>query len=378
MSSSAVTESAPPAPNEPSAPAAAPAPPPSLARRVLPKLAISIALGALFVFLVERGGMPLIPPATAFRHVAWWTVPAYVVVLVATHVFRASRWRFLIAPVKDVPLREGILLNWIGFFAIFALPLRLGEMARPALTKIRQGVPISAGFGTVAVERVIDGLVTSLCVVWALVALPHRETTDPIARSLPYYGGLAVTVFSAALIGLALFLWQHALAVRLVDWTFGLVSKRLAAKVAEKVESVAHGVRSIAHPRLAAGFVAETLVYWGLNALGMWLLAWGCGLPLSFGHAVAVMGILAIGILLPAGPGLFGNFQLAISVALQLFFAESIVAEEGAVYVFLMYATQALVITVAGVLPLYALRLRFSDLLRTDAAPPSPSASTST
>lgn len=344
-----------------------PAPPePSLARRVLPKLALSLLLGLLFVFLLQRGGMPLIPPADAFASVRWWTVGAYVLLLLATHFFRASRWRFLIAPVQEVPFGEAVLLNWIGFFAIFALPLRLGEMARPALTKIRRGVPISAGFGTVAVERVIDGLVTSLCVVWALVALPHLETDDPLARSLPYYGALAVSVFTAALIGLFLFLWQRSLAVRLVDWTFGLVSKRLAAVVAAKVDSIAEGVRSIAHPRLAAGFLTETLVYWTLNAFGMWLLAWGCGLDLSFGHAVAVMGILAIGILLPAGPGLFGNFQLAISVALQLFFVESVVAHEGSVYVFLMYATQAVVITLAGIVPLYALHLRFSDLLRAD------------
>lgn len=348
-------------------PAATP-PEPSLARRVLPKLAISIALAALFVFLLQRGGMPLIPPAGAFAGVRWWTVGAYVPVLIAVHFFRGSRWRFLIRPVQEVPLREGLLLNWIGFFAIFALPLRLGEMARPALTKIRRGVPISAGFGTVAVERVIDGLVTSLCVVWALVALPHLETDDPIARSLPYYGALAVGVFSAAMVGLFLFLWQRSLAVKLVDWTFGLLSKRLSALVAAKVASVADGVRSIAHPGLAAGFLGETLVYWGLNAAGMWLLGWGCGLDMTFAHAVAVMGILAIGILLPAGPGLFGNFQLAISVALQLYFAEDVVGSAGSVYVFLMYVTQAIVITVLGVVPLYALNLRFRDLLRTDAS----------
>ncbi|UJR80497.1 Hypothetical protein I5071_25440 [Sandaracinus amylolyticus] len=362
MSSTATTESASSAPTPVTA-SVPPAPEPSFARRVLPKLGISFALAGLFVWLLERGGMPLIPSADAFARVRWWTVPAYMALLLVTHFFRASRWRFLITPVKNVPFREVIVLNWIGFFAIFALPLRLGEMARPALTKMRQGVPISAGFGTVAVERVIDGLVTSLCVVWALVALPHRDVDDPIARSLPYYGGLAVSVFAAAMIGLVLFLWQRALAVRLVDWTFGLVSKRLASKVAEKVASVADGVRSIAVPSLAAGFVIETLVYWFVNALGMWLLGWGCGLDMGFGHAVAVMGILAIGILLPAGPGLFGNFQLAISVALKLFFAESIVGAEGAVYVFLMYVTQAVMMTLTGVLPLYALKLRFSDLL---------------
>ncbi len=339
-----------------------------LARSLGTKLAISLALGALFAWLASRGGVPLVPTREGLVSVRWELVGLYVVILLATHFFRASRWRFLAAPIKEVPFGESVLLNWIGFFAIFALPLRLGELARPALSKIRQGISISTGIGTVAVERVLDGLVTSLCVVWGLVFLPHLETTDPIARSLPYYGWLAVITFAAAFAGLVLFLWQRRLATRLIGLTFGVASKRLAAKVAEKVDGIAHGLRSIAHPRLALGFVGETLLYWTLNALGMWVLAIGCGLSLGFDQAVAVMGILAIGVLLPAGPGMFGNFQLAVSVALKLFFPESIVANEGASYIFLLYVVQAIVITLAGVVPLYGMNLRFRDLVRTDDA----------
>jgi uncharacterized protein (TIRG00374 family) len=345
-------------------------PEPSVARRVLPKLGISLALGALFAWLVNRGGVPLIPPAEAFARVRWWTVPAYLATMAALHFFRASRWRFLIHPVKqDIPFRDVVLLNWIGFFAIFALPLRLGEVARPALTKIRHGVSISAGLGTVAVERVVDGLVTSLCVVWAFVALPRLSTEDELARSLPYYGALAVGVFAAAFIALALFLWQRELALRLVRGTIGRVSPRLGELLASKVAGIADGIRSISRPRLAFSFLFETFLYWTLNAAGMWLLGWGAGLDMTFGHAVAVMGILAIGILLPAGPGLFGNFQLAISTALKLYFAAEIVSSAGAVYIFLLYITQAISITLAGVVPLYALRLSFGDLLRTSSEP---------
>jgi uncharacterized protein (TIRG00374 family) len=344
--------------------AASPAKAASMARNVLPKLVISLLLGALFAWLVNRGGVPLIPPAEAFSDVTWWAVPVYVLSLVATHFFRASRWRFLIEPVKrDIPLRDTILLNWIGFFAIFALPLRLGEVARPALTKIRHGVSISAGLGTVAVERVVDGIVTSLCVVWALVALPQLPTDDELARSLPYYGAIAVGAFFAAFVALALFLWQREFAVRLVRATVGRVSPRLGALVAMKVAGIADGIRSIAAPRLALAFLSETLVYWGLNAAGLWVLGLGCGLDMSFGHAVGVMGILAIGILLPAGPGLFGNFQLSVSTSLKLYYAASIVGSQGAVYVFLMYVAQSIVITLAGVVPLYALKLSFADLL---------------
>jgi len=336
---------------------------PSLARRILPKLVLSLLLGALFAWLVAQGGVPLIPDGDAFGDVVWWTLPAYAALLLVTHFLRASRWRFLIAPVKPLPLKEVIALNWIGFFAIFALPLRLGEMARPALTKVRHGISVSVGFGTIAVERVVDGLVTSLCVAWALFALPQVETDDPIATALPFYGYLALAVFGSAFVALGVFLWQRAWAVRTTKWVFGLASKRLGALLAEKVDGVAEGIRSLGSAKLTAGFLFETLLYWGSNAAGMWLLAWGCGIPMGFGHGVAVMGILAIGILLPTGPGLFGNFQLAISTALKLYFAQSLVGDAGAVYIFWMYVIQSVLIIVTGVAPLYAMNVRFGDLL---------------
>lgn len=336
----------------------------SLFRRLAPKVGLSLVLGGVFVWIVDRQGVPVIPPGGAFAAVRWWTVPAYVVLLALTHWFRASRWRFLIAPVAHVPLREVVILNWIGFFAIFALPFRLGELARPALTKMRHGIAISAGVGTVAVERVVDGLLMALCLVWAMFALPRAATTDPLARALPALGWLAVLVFAGALVALSLFLWQRAFATRLTERVFGLVSPRLGATLADKVGSIADGMRTLTRGRLLGGFLAETFAYWALNACGMWLLGWGVGLPMGPGHALAVMGILAIGILLPAGPGLFGNFQLAVSTALHFYFAADLVGTAGAAYVFLLYVTQAVFITLAGVIPLYALRIPLGALLR--------------
>lgn len=345
----------------------------SLAGRLLPKLVVSLALGALFAWLAARGGVPLLPPWEELSAIEPWVVPAYLLSLSFVHFFRASRWRFLIAPVKAVPMRDVLLLNWIGFFAIFALPLRLGELARPALTKLRHGIPISVGIGTVAVERVVDGLITSLCVAWALLVLPRVHTDDPIATHLPKYGYAALLLFACAFAALAAFLWQRELATRLTRAVLGVVSRPLAETLASKVGNVADGLRSIGDARLGLGFLAETVLYWGCNALGVWLLGWGCGLPMDLGHAAAVMGVLAIGILLPTGPGLFGNFQLAVLAALRLYFAESVVGAQGALFVFLLYALQSSVMVLAGVIPLYALRLRMADLVtlpESEAPPP--------
>jgi len=346
---------------------------PSPLKRLLPRLGLSLALGLLFAWIVDRNGMPVLPGRAAFSEVVWWTVPAYVGTLAVTHTLRATRWRFLIRPVARIPPGEAILLNWIGFFAIFALPFRLGELARPALTKMRHGVPISAGVGTVAVERVVDGLITAGCLAWAMSVLPRVETADPLARALPALAWTMVLLFGGALAALGLFLWQREVAQALTRRALGVVSRRLGQLLADKVDSVAEGVRSLGDGRLFAAFLLESVGYWGMNALGMWLLAWGTGLPLGPGHAVAVMGVLAMGILLPAGPGLFGNFQLAVSTALRLYVVESMVGREGAAFVFLLYVTQAVLITLAGVIPLYLLRIPFGALLG-GTSPPTPAA----
>ena len=276
-------------------------------------------------------------------------MPAYLGSLLLVHYFRASRWRFLIAPVQRVPMRDVILLNWIGFFAIFALPLRLGELARPALTKLRHGISISVGLGTIAVERVIDGLITSLCVAVALLVLPRVPTQRPGRRApadlrLRRAAAVRCRVHRARDVPVAARAGDAADARR----RSGLLAPALAEKLSEKVGKVADGLRSIGDVRLIAGFLLESLLYWGCNAVGVWLLARGCGLPVNLGHAAAIMGVLAIGILLPTGPGLFGNFQLAVSAALRLYFAESIVGAQGAVFIFLLYALQSSVMVRGG------------------------------
>lgn len=322
-------------------------------RSLLTRLLVSLVIGGAFAWLATRGGLPLVPTKADLLQVRPWAIPLYLASLTVMHGLRASRFRFLVAPVRRLELGQVLSLNFIGFFAIFALPLRLGELVRPTLGKARHGIPLSAGLGTVAVERVCDGLITSLCVAWALFALERGPVNDPLARLLPTYGYLALLLFSGGLFTLGLFLWQRALAGRLVRTGVGLISPRLGELVAQKVDGIAEGLRAIGNVRLASAFIAESVAYWGMNALGVWWLGLGCGLPgFTLGHAVAVMGILAIGILLPTGPGLFGTFQLVVVSCLRLYLPEEVIAGQGAVFVFLLYLLQSLVMVGAGLMAL--------------------------
>ncbi len=103
---------------------------------------------------------------------------AYVALLVVLQVCRSLRWNNLLAPLGvHVPAGPLLAISSVGFMAILALPARLGEFVRPGLLRQRGEVSASAALGTVAIERIVDGLLISLFVFGALFccAAPTRR-----------------------------------------------------------------------------------------------------------------------------------------------------------------------------------------------------------
>jgi uncharacterized membrane protein YbhN (UPF0104 family) len=227
--------------------------------------------------------------------------------------------------------------------------------------------------GTIAAERVLDGLYVALILAGALLFVPRlplagvRIGSLEVAR-VPQLGYLTVAIFASALITLCFFLWKRALAEKLTMRIVGVVSPRLAKRLSGIVGGLADGLRSLPDPRLMAPFTGYSALYWGANGVGMWFLGWGCGLPMTVGQGFAVMGVLAMGILLPAAPGLFGAFQVAVFAALLMYFPRGVVENQGAAYVFLMYVCQMAFHLIAGVVPLVTEKISLVDAFSGGAA----------
>lgn len=338
----------------------------SFLRKLAIRLVLSVGVGALFVWFLRRAGLNLAPDRSTFAHVKWWTVGAYFVLYGVVHYFRALRWDYLLRPIARVPTRKIIAIGFIGFLAILMLPFRMGEVVRPYLVREKGRISGSAAMGTIAAERVLDGLYVALLLALALLLEPRRNLDGvrigafDVAR-LPQLGYLMVAIFAAALLVLALFLWKRAWAEQMTLTVVGVVSPRMARRLARVVGDLADGLRSLPDPKLMAPFTLYSAIYWCANALTMWLLGWGCGLPMTPGQSFAVMGVLAMGILLPAAPGLFGAFQLAVFAALSMYFPREMVERQGAAYVFLMYVLQLAFHLVSGIVPLFTEKISFLE-----------------
>jgi hypothetical protein len=338
--------------------------PPALPERrgMWMKLGLSLLPAAGFVWLLQRGALPLVPDRDALAKVPAGSIVLYVAVWTAMYLVRTSRWWFLLAPIERVPLRTVLRVACLGLAAVVLLPFRMGEAVRPILIRREGRLSAWAATGTVGAERVLDGLSVSVLLLVSLALarpmepLPDRIGDLPIPASLVPGAALsAAIVFAVGSVVMGVFYLWRSWARRMTELVVGMVSIRLARWLAARVEEIAEGLGFLKQPRYAVPFVLATAAYWLLNATTFWVLADACGLGgIGFFGATATMGVVALGILVPATPGFFGAFQLATYAGLAMYLAPEVVMQKGATFTFLGYVLPVGLSLLGGVVALVA------------------------
>lgn len=234
----------------------------------------------------------------------------YAIFLTIIHWLRVLRWKPLLEPYASVPLRALNRVGAVGFMAVFLLPLRLGELTRP-LMLARHGaghkpVRFAAGLGTIALERVLDGLlVTGLLFVVLLEIHPLTLARFPQVQ-IGAWASLAV--FTTALGGLVATLVAREFTLRWTRRIIGAVSAGLAEKVIGLVTAFVDGLAVLKSPWHIVQFIGLTVVYWGVNGLGVWLFARGFDIQMPVVAAYAMMSCVVVGMMIPNAPANAGSF----------------------------------------------------------------------
>ncbi|HEY1546254.1 MAG TPA: lysylphosphatidylglycerol synthase transmembrane domain-containing protein [Kofleriaceae bacterium] len=302
--------------------------------RLVVNLGLSLAMLALCVWLVWPDAVTRAQLGDVFGALDLAAMaPAlaiYVALLVVMQIGRALRWNYLLAPLGvRVPAGPLLAISSVGFMAIVALPARLGELVRPGLLR-RRGVSASAALGTVAVERIIDGLLVSAFVFGAFFAL--RGSDSPRWMMPTAYAALAL--FTAALVFIIAAMRAPDATVRfsLRASLLPKLAPTLAQTIDHKLRDMIRGFEVLRDRPNLAKFVVWSVIYWGANGAGVWVLARAFGLPLSPVGAYAVMGLIAVGITLPNSPGMVGQFQWFTLLGLTLYLGADANTQHTALY----------------------------------------------
>jgi len=333
-------------------------------RSFLTRLLVSLLIGGGMLYLALKN-IDLSKVSHELKTAEWkWLVP-YFLAMVAQHYFRASRWKHLLAPIIDVPFSRILPIASVGFLAIVALPLRMGEFVRPYLIADPPRVRMSHGLGTMAVERVFDGLFLSLACFLVVADAQRRGVQVP--KLILFSGWAAFGLFFAVLVALIMALWKKDQAVTLCRRLFSIISPKLGDKLAGVAEGIVDGFKVLPNPKPLISFIFGTLSYWLLNGIAVWILSYSFGLNLGLWQGIGVMVIVGIGIMVPAGPGFIGNFELFARNALALYVSGEKAGAKGMAYIFSFHATNAMWYAVTGAIAMFSSEVTFKKVWKATA-----------
>jgi glycosyltransferase 2 family protein len=288
-----------------------------------------------------------------------WPLALGVVLASLTFVVRLVRWRLMLrdesgAPLKPWPLWHAIA---IGCMANNLLPFRAGELVRVFATTKLSGARFTAAMSSIAVERSFDGLAVIGLLAMGLLFSDLPAGTVVGGVSLAHAAQLGGLLSLGALLGAVAIVAFPLAAERLVRGI--LPAGAFAERIVSMIEGIRHGLASLRSPALLAGVVFWSLAHWLLNAVAMWVSFAAFGIPVGFGGALVLQGVLAIGVSVQLTPGFVGQFEAAIVAALGLYGIPNEVASS---YALAYHGATFLPITLAGAWSLARTPVALSDL----------------
>lgn len=311
------------------------------------KWIVSLAIGALFVWLSARGGRfdellaaPIhldgtvlyspgsgAAPSSAVltgevARAGGWSfdllyVLPYMLVLSAIHFLRVIRWAPLLRPLAPVDFKSLNRIGAVGFMAVFLFPLRLGEFVRPyMLARTQPRIRMSEGLATIVVERVIDGLMVTLLLFVVLFQMPQGSASY---REIRLGAWAALAVFLGGIVVLAALYWRREQAIEVIDSIVGRISRKIAHGLTDLLRAFLKGLAVLPDWRNFAAFCVITAVYWGINGVGLWVFARGFGMEVPLVACYAMMSCVVVGMMIPNSPGNVGTFWYFLLLPLELY-----------------------------------------------------------
>ncbi len=314
-------------------------------------LFIAVLIGAGFFYLATRA-VPIKDVRAYLETADWvrlgWASLLFVALYSLSHAARVVRWYFLVRPLGKVDSTTVHRVCTVGFTAILLVPFRLGELVRPFFLARNSTLPTAGILSTVVVERVIDGLIVTGLLFVALWTYQGEASTE-FARTV---GTISALIFVGALFMCVLGTWRGDLANRLVMATFGLVSKKVATALVTLLDQFISGFGAIARrPADLFPFLGLTAVYWFTNIFSMWvLLRVGFDLNVGLWDMVTVLAVLVVGIMVPAGPAMAGNFEYFMAQGMGLYVPldDPVVSGQVGAFAALIHLLQIAVIVIPG------------------------------
>ncbi len=289
----------------------------------------------------------------------WWLVPLIMVTLLS-HLLRAWRWKMQLealpqvsgSPSRHVSIWDAYASVLIGYMVNSAVP-RLGEVVRAAHLSRRERISLSAVFGTVVVERILDLITFAVVLLISLLLLLERPTVldryivapaRQLVSNLSAPGLLIVILAIVALAVVVLFAAKR-LRLRVREGAGGGVLRLVGL-----LQSFRDGLFTVFRSPQRLGLLSTTVLiwigYWVMVHLPFLMLNLTSPYGLGWSDSWIVLAFGTIGIALFPSPGGTGSYHYVAIATLVLLFSMS--ETDAATYAVVNHAALTLLNVLSG------------------------------
>jgi len=230
-------------------------------------------------------------------------------------IFRTFRWRILLRASNPPPFYPTFFANTMGYMLSTILPVRAGDVARPALLARRTDVRFSEALGTVLTERVLD-LLSILCVFLFFCVYRWYQFDDPVVHGGAYVAG---TMLAGLAVLILAFRFFQGSVRRLHAWLGRFLPQRFRDPWMRFFDAFAGTLRITDRPAAFAGVLIATAVIWFCLTAQFWFVLVAAHRPLPFDSSFFLTAATTVGIAIPT-PGGVGGFHKVCQYVLTTFY----------------------------------------------------------
>jgi hypothetical protein len=317
-----------------------------------------ITVGFLGVFLARTDFGDI---RDAFSGADYVLAVAGVPLYFAGYWFRAYRWRLLLSPVKTVTTARLYPVVLIGLMSNNIAPARIGELVRAYLVGQREAIDKSAAFGTIALDRLYDGL-TLVAILGVMVLVSGADTG---VKSL---GLGAAAIFVA---GASVLVAMAMSPTKVRGWLTRLVRLlpgAIAARVEGLLDSFLSGLAGVRSPSILLLGAGASLASWFLEASMYFVVGEAFHLGVGFDAYLVVVSAANLALSVFASPGGVGPFEVTTREVLIFF---DVGGAAASAYAIALHALLLAPVIAVGALLVWSSRVSMRELMGIpDTAPP--------
>jgi glycosyltransferase 2 family protein len=230
-------------------------------------------------------------------------------------IFRTIRWRILLHESGPPTFYPTFFANTMGYMLSTVLPIRAGDVARPALLARRTHVRFSEALGTVLTERVLDLLAILLLFVFFCI-FRWRDFDSAVVHGGAGIAGAMLAVLALLIVAFRFF----RSAVRRAHQALGRVlPQRFHDPWMRFFDAFATTLDITKRPLAFAGIMLSTVIIWFCLTSQFWFVLMAAHRPLPFDSSFFLTAATTVGIAIPT-PGGVGGFHKACQYVLTTFY----------------------------------------------------------